>query len=64
MAHARNWFEIPVADMARAMRFYAALMGRHAGRSAASRRPALSAPAQASAASMSLASFSGASWGA
>jgi len=41
MAHARNWFEIPVADMARAMRFYAALMGRHAGRSAASRRPAL-----------------------
>lgn len=28
MAHALNWFEIPVADMARAMRFYAALTGR------------------------------------
>lgn len=28
MAHALNWFEIPVADMDRAMRFYAALTGR------------------------------------
>ena len=28
MAHALNWFEIPVADMDRAMRFYGALTGR------------------------------------
>jgi uncharacterized protein len=28
MAHALNWFEIPVADMDRALGFYAALTGR------------------------------------
>lgn len=28
MAHALNWFEIPVADMDRALRFYTALTGR------------------------------------
>jgi hypothetical protein len=28
MAHASNWFEIPVADLERAMRFYAALTGQ------------------------------------
>jgi len=28
MAHALNWFEIPVTDMDRALRFYAALTGR------------------------------------
>jgi len=27
MEHAINWFEIPVADLARAMRFYAAMTG-------------------------------------
>lgn len=28
MAHALNWFEIPVVDMDRALHFYAALTGR------------------------------------
>ncbi len=28
MAHALNWFEIPVTDMDRALRFYTALTGR------------------------------------
>ena len=39
MAHALNWFEIPVADMDRALRFYASLTGR------ALRREAFGGPA-------------------
>ena len=34
MAHALNWFEIPVADMDRALGFYAALTGRSLRREA------------------------------
>lgn len=34
MAHALNWFEIPVADMDRAVRFYEALTGQSLKREA------------------------------
>lgn len=34
MAHALNWFEIPVADMDRALRFYEALTGQRLKREA------------------------------
>jgi uncharacterized protein len=40
MQHAINWFEIPVADMARAMKFYETLTGR------AVRREAFGAPGE------------------